>query len=105
MHKPVVVTIEHCSTKEEVLRKLKSRFGDIRAQVAPYVSSVKEEWTEGGVEVRVVALAQPITSRIEVDDQVVRIEVRLPELLGVFGGLIVSRIRRGATLLLERPRS
>jgi len=35
--------------------------------------------------VRVVALAQPITNYIEGDDQVVRIEVRLPGLLGSVG--------------------
>jgi hypothetical protein len=105
MHRPIVVTVEHHSTKEEVLHKLKSRFADIRTQIAPFVSSVTEEWTESGVTVRVVALAQPITNYIEVDDQVVRIEVRLPGLLGIFGGLIARRLRSGATLFLEPPRS
>ena len=105
MHKPVVITVEHHATKEEVLRKLKSSFGDIRAQIAPYVSSVSDHWTDSGVEIRVVALAHPITSSIEVDDRFVRIEVRLPGLLGIFGGLIASRVKRGATLLIEPPRS
>jgi hypothetical protein len=104
MQTPVVVTVEHHSTREEVLRKLKSGFGDIRAEIAPYVSSLAEEWTESGVHVRVVALAQPFASTIEVDDRVVRIEVDLPGLLGIFAGLIASRVRHGATLLLEPPR-
>ena len=52
-----------------------------------------------------VALAQPITSSIDVDERVVRIEVRLPGLLGIFSGLIASRVKRGATLLIEPPRS
>jgi hypothetical protein len=47
-------------------------------------------WSESGVEVRVVALAHPVESHIEVGEQVVRIEVRLPGLLGVFGGLIAG---------------
>ena len=104
MHTPIVVTVEHHATKQEVLRKLKSGFGDIRAQITPYVSSVTQDWTDSGVEVRVVALAQPITSSIEVDERLVRIEVRLPGLLGIFGGLIASRVKRGATLLVEPPR-
>jgi hypothetical protein len=78
MHKPIVITVEHHATKQEVLRKLKSSFGDIRAQIAPYVSSVIEDWTDRGVEVRVVVLAQSISSSIEVDERLVRIEVRLP---------------------------
>jgi Putative polyhydroxyalkanoic acid system protein (PHA_gran_rgn) len=105
MHNPIVITVEHHATKQEVLRKLKSSFGDIRAQIAPYVSSVTEDWGDNGVEVRVVALAHPITSSIEVDERCVRIEVRLPGLLGIFGGLIASRVERGATLLIEPPRS
>ena len=105
MHKPIVITVEHHATKQEVLRKLKSSFGDIHAQIAPYVSSITEDWTDSGVEVRVVALAQPITSSIEVDERSVRIEVRLPGLLGIFGGLLASRVKRGATLLIEPPRS
>ena len=101
MHKPIVITVEHHATKQEVLRKLKSRFDEIRAQIAPYVSSVTEDWTDRGVEVRVVALAHPITSSIKVDERLIRIEVRLPGLLGIFGGLIASRVKRGATLLLD----
>jgi putative polyhydroxyalkanoic acid system protein len=101
MHKPIVITVEHHATKQEVLRKLKSRFSDIRAQIAPYVSSVTEDWTDSGVEVRVVALAHAITSSIEVDERLIRIEVRLPGLLGIFGGLIASRVKRGATMLLD----
>ena len=105
MHKPIVITVEHHATKQEVLRKLKSRFGAIRTHIAPYVSSVTEDWTDSGVVVQVVALAHPITSSIEVDERVVRIEVRLPGLLGIFGGLIASRVKRGAILLIEPPRS
>ena len=105
MQNPIVITVEHHATKQEVLRKLKSSFGDIRTQIAPYVSSVTEDWTDRGVEVRVVALAHPIMSSIEVDERVVRIEVRLPGLLGIFGGLIASRVKRGATLLIAPPRS
>jgi hypothetical protein len=74
MRKQIVITVEHHATKQEVLRKLKSNFGDIRTQIAPYVSSVAEDWTDSGVEVRVVALAHPVTSLIEVDDRLVRIE-------------------------------
>ncbi len=51
MHRPIVVSVEHYSTKEEVLRKLRTRFAEIREQIAPFVSSVTREWTESGVTV------------------------------------------------------
>ena len=60
MTKPIVVSIEHHSTKDEVKRKLRDSFWEIRAQIAPYVSSVDEQWTEDGVDVR--------GSRIGADD-------------------------------------
>jgi hypothetical protein len=101
MDKPVIVTIEHHSTREEVLARLRSRFGDIRAQTAPYVSSLDEEWTESGVVARVAALGQSFAARIDVDERVVRIEVRLPALLGMFGGLIGKIIRREGPKLLR----
>ncbi len=46
MRKPIIITVEHHATKHEVVRKLKSSFGDIRAQIAPYVSSITEDWTD-----------------------------------------------------------
>lgn len=101
MDKPVIATIEHHSTREEVLQKLRSRFGDIRAQIAPYASSFDEEWTESGVKARAVALGQAFESRIDVDERAVRVEVRLPALLGMFGGLIGKIIRREAPKLLR----
>jgi hypothetical protein len=103
MAPPTVVTIEHHATRDEVMAKLRARFGEIRGQVAPYVSSFEEEWTEDGVSVRVVALAQPISSRISVDDRIVRIEVALPGLLGVFSRLVADRLQRqGTKLLLDK---
>jgi hypothetical protein len=101
MEKPLVVTIEHHSTKEEVLGKLRNRIGEIHAEIAPYVSSVSEEWTESGFKAEVIALGQSFHSAIEVDDRVVRIEVWLPGLLTVFSGLIEAVLRREGPKLLR----
>jgi Putative polyhydroxyalkanoic acid system protein (PHA_gran_rgn) len=101
MEKPLVVTIEHHSTRAEVLRTLKRRFGDIHAEIAPYVSSVSEEWTDSGLTAEVTALGHSIHSQIDVDDQVVRIEVRLPGLLGIFSGLIETALQRQGPKLLR----
>ena len=102
MAAPTVITIEHHSTKEEVKRKLRARFGEVRAQVAPYVSAFEEEWSEEGVAVRVVVLAQPISSRIDVEDKIVRVEVALPGLLGLFSRLIADQVQRRGSLLLGK---
>lgn len=103
MQKPLVVTIEHHSTRGEVMRKLRSGFADIRAQIAPYVSSLNEEWLESGVRLAVTTFGQTIHGSLAVDDTVVRIEVRLPGILGAFGGLIARRIRQRGTALLPPP--
>jgi hypothetical protein len=101
MDKPLVVTIEHHSTRAEVLAKIKARFDEIRSQIAPYASSIEAEWTESGVTAQVVTLGQPLASRIDVDERLVRLEVRLPGLLAVLSGLIEGVVRREGPKLLR----
>lgn len=102
MSRPIAVAIEHHSSKEEMMRKLRDNFGQVRSQIAPYVSSVGEQWRENGVELRVSALAQTVTGTIAVDDRYVHIEVLLPGLLGFLSPYIADRLREGGTALLRK---
>jgi hypothetical protein len=86
MAKPVVVTIEHGSSKDAVKAKLVAGLDDIRARLGPLVGSIEQQWVGGdALTFRLAALGQPVTGRIDVGDRVVRIEVLLPGLLGYLG--------------------
>jgi hypothetical protein len=102
MAKPVVVTIEHSSSKSAVKEKLRDRLDQIRGQLGPLVGSVEQEWAGDILHFRLAALGQPVTGQIAVDDRLVRIEVLLPGLLGYLGDKIASRVQREGTLLLDK---
>src|SRR5260221_14423283 len=98
MAKPVVVTIEHGSSKDAVKAKLGASLDEIRGRLGPLVGTVEEEWMGGALHFRLAALGQPATGRIDVDARVVRIEVRLPGLLGDLGERIARPAQRGGAL-------
>lgn len=104
MAKPVVVTIEHGSTKGAVKAKLAASLDDIRGRLGPLVGAIEQEWVGDALHFRLAALGQPVTGRIDVDDRVLRIEVALPGLLGYLGDRIAGRVEREGALLLDIKR-
>jgi hypothetical protein len=100
MADPLVITIEHGTTKAAAKARLEQSLGRIRAEVAPYVGSIEQDWRGDAVDFRVAALGQTVTGSIEVEERVLRITVQLPALLGFLGNKIAPRIReRGLKLL------
>ena len=102
MAKPVVVTIEHGSSKSAVKEKLRARLDQIPGQLGPLVGSIEQEWAGDVLHFRLAALGQPVTGRIDVDERMVRVEVLLPGLLGYLGDKIASRVQREGALLLDK---
>ncbi len=101
MAKPVVVTIEHGSSKDAVKAKLGASLDEIRGRLGPLVGAVEQEWMGDALHFRLAALGQPATGRIDVDARVVRIEVVLPRLLGYLGERIAGQVQREGALLLD----
>jgi uncharacterized protein YfaT (DUF1175 family) len=102
MPKPVTVTISHELGKEQAKERIESNLGQIRAQIAPYVTSIEDRWIGDRLEISVVALGQAVTGDIEVFDEFVRVEIYLPGLLGYVAGLVAAPIRDAGTKLLEK---
>lgn len=102
MSKPVVVTIEHRSTKAAVKTRLEQSLGQIRGQLAPFVNVVDEQWHGDEMQFRLAGLGQTIAGSIAIDERLVRVEVLLPGLLGAFGRAVAQRIEQQGTLLLEK---
>jgi hypothetical protein len=48
-------------------------------------------------------MRQNINGRIDIEDEVVRVELHLPLLLRVLSGKIIGRIRSEGSLLLKGP--
>jgi Putative polyhydroxyalkanoic acid system protein (PHA_gran_rgn) len=102
MTKPLIVTIPHSLGKQEAISRLQSSLGQVRSLLAPSVASIEETWSGDRLDFRLIALNQPITGRIDVMDDVVRVEVMLPWVLAAIAERLRSRIERQGTKMLEK---
>jgi hypothetical protein len=103
MPEPLVVTISHRLGRAEAKRRLDAGLDHIRAQVAPFVSTLDFSWQGDRLDFYVAAMRQTITGGVDVEDDHIRVEIHLPWLLRLIGGTLIGRIRREGNLLLDKP--
>jgi hypothetical protein len=102
MSKPLVITISHQLSRQEVKSRLQDNMERIHSQLAPYTNAVDSHWTEDRLDFRVAAVGQTVTGQIEVLDDAVRVEVHLPWMLSWLGTLIGDRVRQQGRLMLTK---
>jgi Putative polyhydroxyalkanoic acid system protein (PHA_gran_rgn) len=102
---PLVITISHRLGREEAKRRLNDGLGHIRGQLAGFVSALDYTWTDYRLDFSVTAMRQSIDGRIDIEDDIVRVEIRLPLLLRMLANKITGRVRSEAALLLDKPPS
>jgi hypothetical protein len=101
MAAPLVVSIPHRLGRDEATRRLKT--GLTRAASSIPVLKVDEErWDGDRMIFRVRALGQAASGHIDVADDHVRLEVRLPWLLQRFAEVAQIAIRNRGKLLLTK---
>ena len=101
MSAPLVVSIPHRLGREEARRRLKT--GLTRAAASMPVLKVDEEkWDGDRMIFRVRALGQAAAGQVDVEDEHVRIEVRLPWLLQRFAEVAQATIKNRGKLLLTK---
>jgi hypothetical protein len=98
MAAPFVMTVSHRFGRQEAKNRLQAGFSQMR-QSFP---GLTEQWTGDQMEFQMGALGQTVTGRIEVFDDLARIEVHLPGMLGWFGNTLGRRLGEHAKLLLEK---
>jgi hypothetical protein len=102
MSQPLVVTIPHRLGKQEAVRRMQSGLGRARTSYGHLIQVQEETWVNDSLTLRVSALGQHASGLIDVADDHVRLEVRLPWLLATLGEKIKSVISREGTLMLEK---
>ena len=101
MSAPLVVSIPHRLGREEARRRLKT--GLTRAAASMPVLKVDEEkWDGDRMIFRVRALGQAAAGHVDVADDHVRVEVRLPWLLQRFAEVAQATIKNRGKLLLTK---
>jgi Putative polyhydroxyalkanoic acid system protein (PHA_gran_rgn) len=100
---PITITISHRLGRAEARRRLDNGLGHIRAQVTPLVNTLEYSWTGDRLTFSLSAMRQAITGRIDVEDDIVRVELGLPLLLRSLADMIIKRIRNEGAHLLGKP--
>jgi hypothetical protein len=99
---PIVVTIPHGLGSAEARRRIDHGADGLMGQLAG-VGRMTKAWTGDAMSFAVDALGQQITGRIEVADAEVRVEIRLPGVLGLLAAKVRGRVQKEGQLLLGGP--
>jgi putative polyhydroxyalkanoate system protein len=103
MKKSVIVTLPHEHTQVEAIKRIREGLEKMKPQLAPYTSSLKEEWRGDELHFHVVAMMQAVSGRIHVMDESVRVEVDLPWILAAIAEVVRGQIqKRGSQILLPK---
>jgi hypothetical protein len=102
MHETVTVTVGHTLGKAEAIRRIKDGLLRTSGHLGAMVLIDQESWEGDTLHLRIRALHQTATARVQVLEDALRIEVSLPWLLAKAANRFLSIIRKEATLLLEK---
>jgi hypothetical protein len=104
MSKPVIVDLPHRLGAAEAKRRMQNSLGGLKDQI-PGASQVRSEWSGDRLNLSVAAMGQTIDAHIDVHETIVRVEMLLPGMLGMFAGPIEALLRRKGGQLLEDKRT
>jgi len=100
--KSLTLSLPHRLGRDEARRRLQSGIASFGAQNAQQFAQVEDRWTGDHLDLRVVALGQSITARVDVEPETIKVEVDLPWLFAALAEKIRGQIEQGATKLLEK---
>src|SRR5580704_11266985 len=104
MSQPLLVSIPHRLGRSEARRRLDSGVGRLRPELGALLSGLDYHWEGDTLNFVASAMWQRITGRIEVLDDVVRIEIDLPWVMQLLADTVARRVRSRGIALLQGPR-
>lgn len=102
MNKTISISIPHRLTQEEARTRLQSGVADLRTKFAGNVASVQETWTGNRMDFRLSAMGQPITGRVDVQAEAVKIDIDLPWLIATLAEKFRPKIEQEGRKMLEK---
>ena len=101
MNSPVTVDLPHNLGKEEARRRIQGGIGGLKDHIPGGAADVRSDWVGDRMNLDVRAMGQAVTAGIDVQENVVRVEVVLPPMLGFFGKQIEKMLKKQGTAMLE----
>lgn len=96
------ITLEtpHSLGREEAARRLKEKFGSVRARYGSQVNNLQEKWLDHTFSFGFKAMGLGITGTVQVEDSSVKLKAELPLAAMLFRGTIEQKIRHELSGLL-----
>jgi len=101
MSKPIIVDLPHNLGVEEAKRRLSGGIGRLKDHIPGGAAEVRSSWTGDRMDLGVRAMGQEVDAELDVRETVVRVEVRLPPMLGFFASKIEGLLKAKGGQLLE----
>jgi len=103
MNKPITVDLPHKLGAAEAKRRMQNGIGKLKDFI-PGGGRVESNWDGDRMNLRVQAMGQEVTGTLDVQETLVRMELMLPAMLGLFAGQIEGLLRSRGTEMLEDKR-
>lgn len=100
MKKPVVVSVPHGHTKLEAQKRIREGLDKLTPQLGGLGAPIENAWEGDRLTFRWMVVKQEVAGRIDVLDDLVRIEVDLPWVLATLAEKVRGQIEKKATQLL-----
>ena len=96
------VTLPHDLSREEVRRRMHAHAGEIASFFPPGLADVTTSWpTEDRMDITATVVGYTIPGGVDVRDNEVVIEMRLPAMLGIMRGALEMAVKKEGGRLLK----
>jgi len=102
MGTPVTISVPHRLGREEAVRRLKSGLSRMANNLGGVIKIEQEVWSGDRLTFQMRGLGQSAAGTIDVRDDSLLIAVTLPWLLAKIADQFIPKLKREATLLLEK---
>jgi putative polyhydroxyalkanoate system protein len=104
MTKAITINIPHELGRAEARKRIDEGFERFSHQMGGVAGAVTRSWDGDRLAYSLTAMGQTISGTIEVLEKTVKLEVLLPNLLGMIAGKLKGRLQKEGQLLLEKKK-
>lgn len=101
MSTPVSVDIPHQLGRAAARARITGGVGRLGEWIPGGVAAMKNEWSGDRMLIEVSAMGQTVSGHVDVADDVVRLELQLPGMLGLFADTIREKLAKDGPKLLR----
>jgi len=102
MATPLSISIPHQLGRVEARRRIETGFANLVRQLPGGGGTVSERWDGDRLFFSVSGLGQSVSGVVDVLDGAVKMELQLPEILGLLASGLKGRLQKAGQLLLTR---